>query len=111
MLAGSQADDQISFNRDVKAILSDNCFTCHGPDEDQRLGGFRLDVRDSAIVEADSGETPIVPGKADLSEILVRIQSDDDDLRRQDELARLRLRTGELSRTLFGFPTYPGKQP
>ena len=79
--AHATSADDVSFNRDVKAILSDNCFTCHGPDEAQRVGGFRLDDRASSIAEADSGETPIVPGDTKQSELIARITTDDDDLR------------------------------
>lgn len=69
---------EISFNRDIKPLLSDNCFTCHGPDEATREGGFRLDLRDSAIAEADSGEHPITPGQASTSSLVDRILSTDE---------------------------------
>ncbi len=73
--------DEISFNRDIQPILSENCFVCHGPDESQRLGGFRLDERASSIVEADSGAIPIVPHDSAASEVVVRIEADDESLR------------------------------
>lgn len=72
---------EVDFTRDIRPILSDNCFKCHGPDEVERAGGFRLDQRDSAIGEADSGEHPIVPGLATDSELIARITSDDESLR------------------------------
>jgi hypothetical protein len=59
LMASALPAEEISFNRDIKPILSENCFTCHGPDEAQRSGGFRLDLRESAIAAADSGEPPI----------------------------------------------------
>ena len=71
-------DQQISFNRDVRPILSDACFHCHGPDDQQRQAGLRFDERDSAIAEAESGETPIVPGNISASELIKRITSDDE---------------------------------
>lgn len=80
LAAPLQADD-ISFNRDIKPLLSENCFTCHGPDEEKLEGGFRLDVRESAIGEADSGEHPIVPGNSAKSEIIARMMSTDADVK------------------------------
>ncbi|MEM6978668.1 MAG: PSD1 and planctomycete cytochrome C domain-containing protein [Planctomycetota bacterium] len=67
--------DAIDFNRDIRGVLSDKCFLCHGPDESTREADLRLDVREDAI---DFGA--IQPGDANLSEIIARIQSDDPDL-------------------------------
>ncbi len=64
----------IDFNRDVRPILSDNCFFCHGPDANHREAELRLDLRDDAI-EHDA----IVPGKPDQSNLIARILSDDAD--------------------------------
>ncbi|RIK76943.1 MAG: hypothetical protein DCC67_13255 [Planctomycetota bacterium] len=72
---------EVSFDRDVRPILSDKCFTCHGPEDKSRQGGFRLDVRESALGEADSGARPIVPGDPEASELIARITSDDETLR------------------------------
>lgn len=68
------------FNRDVRPILSNRCFKCHGPDEANQEAGLRLDLREAAIQELDSGERAIVPGHADASELVARIMSDDPDL-------------------------------
>ena len=46
---------QVEFNRDVRPILSDNCFHCHGPDKNARQAELRLDIRDEAIKAAASG--------------------------------------------------------
>ncbi|MCH5373043.1 MAG: DUF1549 domain-containing protein, partial [Planctomycetes bacterium] len=75
------AETRIDFNRDIRPILSNNCLTCHGPDAGKRQGGFRLDVRESAVGEADSGEPAIVPGNAEKSELVARITSDDEFMR------------------------------
>ncbi len=68
------------FNREVRPILSNRCLKCHGPDEEKREAGLRLDLRDAALAELDSGERAIVPGHADASELVARITSDDPDL-------------------------------
>lgn len=72
-----QAAPALGYNRDVRPILSDACFQCHGPDEKERKGGLRLDVRDEAIKPAKSGARAVVPGKTAESELLARVQSTD----------------------------------
>ena len=71
--------DEIDFNRDVRPILSRYCFKCHGPDDNARKGGMRLDVRAGALATAESGSPPIVPGRPDDSELIARIETTDDD--------------------------------
>lgn len=73
--------ERIDFNRQIRPILSDRCFQCHGPDEAERYAGFRLDERESATHEADSGSTPIVPGNAQASALIHRVTAADSDLR------------------------------
>lgn len=79
--ATATAEERIDFNRQIRPILSDRCFQCHGPDEEERYGGFRLDVRDGAIHEADSGSIPVVPGKPNESELLLRVLTDDESMK------------------------------
>ena len=69
----------IDYNRDIRPILSENCFACHGPDANKRKAGLRLDVRDGAIKPLKSGETAVVPGDTGHSAMLARILSDDAD--------------------------------
>ncbi|NOX54628.1 MAG: hypothetical protein GXP27_09355, partial [Planctomycetes bacterium] len=75
---GSATHTGIEFSGDVRPILAKACFRCHGPDEESREGGFRLDRRDSAVGEADSGERPIVPGRPEKSEVVRRITAEDE---------------------------------
>jgi hypothetical protein len=72
---------QVDFVRDVRPILARNCLTCHGPDEEARQAGLRLDLREASLAELDSGAAAIVPGDPQRSELLVRITSDDDSLK------------------------------
>ena len=68
------ADERISFNRDVRPILSENCFHCHGPDAAHRQADLRLDLRDQAVAAQ-----AFVPGKPDISRLIERISSAGDD--------------------------------
>ena len=65
------------FPRDIRPILADKCFKCHGPDIKQRKGKLRLDNRRDATIPAESGGPAIVPGNFDESELYHRITSDD----------------------------------
>lgn len=73
--AGFAADAKIRFNRDIRAILSDKCFACHGPDAETLEGGLRLNIREEAVETSAA----IVPGDAEASELVRRILSADAD--------------------------------
>jgi hypothetical protein len=70
---------KVDFNRDVRPVLSDNCFACHGPDTQKMKGGLRLDLRDVAIKPAKSGKVAIMPGRPDDSELVRRLFTEDAD--------------------------------
>jgi hypothetical protein len=69
----------LDFNRDVRPVLAQQCFTCHGMDDHGRKGKLRLDLPESAHGKGKSGEIAIVPGKPDASEVVKRILSADED--------------------------------
>src|SRR4051794_3760334 len=70
------APEKIEFNRDVRPILSENCFKCHGPDAKERKGERRIDTAEGAIAEHENVRA-IVPGNLEASELWLRINSDD----------------------------------
>jgi len=76
-LALAAAAEPVKFNRDIRPIMSDTCFRCHGPDKRARMAGMRLDRREEALKPTASGAIPIVPGDADKSAIVQRIFAND----------------------------------
>jgi hypothetical protein len=76
--AVARTDAPIDFNRDVRPILSDTCYACHGPDAKNRKAKLRLDVAESAFAKRKRS-TPIVPGDPGKSDVWTRISSTDPD--------------------------------
>ncbi len=72
------AADAIEFNRDIRPILSENCYACHGPDSGQRQAGLRLDKHEAALAALESGARAIVPGNLEESELARRISATDE---------------------------------
>src|SRR5438128_3490691 len=77
LLAAGAAHSEVRFNRDIRPIMSDTCFRCHGPDKSSRMAGMRLDIREEALKPNKHGLIPIVPGDPDKSEIIQRVFATD----------------------------------
>ncbi len=75
-----QAREPVSFDRDIRQILTNHCYQCHGPDENHREAGLRLDNFSDATALRE-GAAAISPSKPGESLIIARIKNDDDDLR------------------------------
>ena len=84
--------DEIRFNRDIRPVLSENCFLCHGPDAEARAADLRLDRVDDATQYA------IIPGDSGGSELMERITSHDPDLRMPPPDSERSLSTEEIAR-------------
>ncbi len=72
------AEPAVDFSRDVRPILSDNCYACHGPDENKLKAGLRLDLREQAVAELSSGGHAIVPGRSAESLLIERVATEDE---------------------------------
>src|SRR5258708_6392694 len=70
--ARAESPGRVEFNRDIRPILSENCFFCHGPDKKHRDSGLRLDIRDEAVAKE-----AFLPGNPEESELINRIAPDD----------------------------------
>ncbi len=80
-LSKSDGAETVHFASEVRPLLSDRCFRCHGPDDETREAELRFDRYESATQPAESGETAVVPGDPDSSELIARIEADDPSLR------------------------------
>ena len=82
-VTASDSDGLVDFKRDVRPILADHCFECHGPDDAQRKAKLRLDVKSAAFEDRD-GFFAVIPGDADESMIIERVESDFDPMPPED---------------------------
>ena len=78
VVLGKQTFAQVSFNRDIRPILADTCFQCHGPDAHARKADLRLDIREMAMADRD-GSPAIIPGNAKDSLIIWMINAEDEE--------------------------------
>lgn len=72
--------EPVDYNRDIRPILSDVCYRCHGPDVGERQTELRLDLRESAFAERD-GQAAVVAGTSDASQLYLRLLAEDPDKR------------------------------
>lgn len=78
LVAAELSGRAINFNRDIRPILSENCFTCHGPDKATRKADLRLDLESEAFKDLGDGRRAITPGAPDKSELIARVTTTDD---------------------------------
>jgi hypothetical protein len=121
--AAANGADGVDYDRQIRPILSEKCFRCHGPDEAARQSGLRLDVRDDALKPAESGERAIVPGDLKASQLVARIGSNDPDeamppaeinkplTEREKDLLRRWIAEGAAYRQHWAFATPVRPQP
>ncbi len=69
----------IDYNRDIRPIFSENCYACHGPDQNKRKAGLRLDVKEEALKKLAGGGFAIAPGKAARSDVFKRVATKNPD--------------------------------
>ncbi len=87
---------EIEFNRDIRPILSENCFACHGPDKNKRKAGLRLDRQEEATSKLESGDRAIVPGDVDNSRLLKLLTTADEDDRMPPRKTGKHLTTAQI---------------
>src|SRR5262245_14707797 len=76
-LVSHSAEREIEFNRDIRPILSDNCYPCHGPDRAKRITALRFDQEEAALADLGGGRHAIVRGDPAASEMIRRITASD----------------------------------
>ena len=99
--AEARRDDEIKsarvdFSRQIRPLLINKCFKCHGPDAAVRQAGLRLDIRDVALAELESGNIAVVPGDSRRSELIHRVASSDPGVRMPPPESGLDLTTGQI---------------
>jgi hypothetical protein len=93
---GVVAPRPVDFTRDIKPILTNNCYACHGPDTSKRRAGLRLDHRDEAVRTLKSGTAAVVPGDSARSALFQRISADDDGQRMPPPKSGKKLTTEQI---------------
>ncbi|MFT3879724.1 MAG: DUF1553 domain-containing protein [Gemmatales bacterium] len=91
-------ENKIEYTRDIRPILAKNCFACHGSDESTRKAGLRLDQREAAITPGKKHHAAILPGKADESELIKRLLTEDDTERMPPPDAAMKLTSEQINK-------------
>ena len=94
--SSAQTPARIDFQREIRPILSDNCFLCHGPDSDSRMAGLRLDRPETALAARPRG-APIVPGNSAASLLYQRISNPDPNMRMPPAASRRSLTPAQIA--------------
>lgn len=99
LAASERMPDTVSYNFDIRPILSDKCFICHGPDANKRQAGLRLDIANEAYKALAENPTAhaLVPGDPLKSEVFVRITSEDSAFRMPPVESNLSLTSREIN--------------
>jgi hypothetical protein len=79
LLPARGASDTVRFNRDIRPLLAENCYACHGPDPGSRKAGLRLDTKEGFFEKTKKREPAVVPGNLDKSELWQRVITTDED--------------------------------
>jgi hypothetical protein len=79
--ASAAGPKRVNYSRDIRPILSNTCYKCHGPDENQRKAGLRLDKKEGAYAKLESGDVAVVPGASAKSAVWQRLTAKDPDVR------------------------------
>jgi hypothetical protein len=87
----------VDFEREIRPLLSDTCYTCHGPDGSKRKSKLRLDTREGAFAARDGART-IVPGRPDESELYRRLVTTDEDDRMPPRKSQRSLSAAQVGR-------------
>src|SRR5258705_5538506 len=96
VLSPARAADELSFNRDIRPILSENCYSCHGPDKRARKGDRRIDSAEGAYAEND-GIRAFVPSDLAKSDAWLRINSTDVDEKMPPAKSEKKLKPGQIT--------------
>lgn len=95
-LGRAESLPKVGFNHQIRPLLSDRCYVCHGPDDKTRKAGLRLDTREGALKELDHGKVVIKPGKPAESELVRRLESVDPEEKMPPQDSHLTLSAAEI---------------
>src|SRR5438105_2895613 len=98
LIPAAASSQEVEFNRDIRPILSDKCFPCHGPDATNRKTKLRFDLESGYAITLRDGKPAVVPGDPEKSEVYQRISSENKAFRMPPAyMGRDRLKDGEIA--------------